>query len=442
MSYCTTHGIEPDAVDQAVFDRLLQALENESFVKEPKQVFRTTCLLWNEAAANIPGWPKVQVVVPSHTRQYAYDWDAFPSSLFSEVERYLARLTNEDPFAEDFVESLRPATIEARRQQILQIASALVRSGYPVEQITGLAILVKPENVELALRFFWDRAGKKKTEWLYHQAVLLRNVARHWIKPAESELKAVQDLCRRFATKKNGMTEKNRALLRQFDDQANVDALLTLPSRVLQRVKAKDKGGHRDAAQVALALAVEFLIVAPMRIKNLTFLEHERHLVPTRLGPTPVMHLVIPAEEVKNSQSYELALPRESAEFLALYLKDYQHRMNPKATPWLFPGYGGKHRHPEAFSRQISEFILRETGIRMHAHLFRQLAAKLYLEAHPEDLETVRRILGHKSQRTTSRSYADIRTAAAFRRFDDMIASRRAQAFSRLPSKGRQGGGV
>jgi len=76
------------------------------------------------------------------------------------------------------------------------------------------------------------------------------------------------------------------------------------------------------------------------------------------------------------------------------------------------------------------------------SHLFRQLAAKLYLEAHPEDLETVRRILGHTSQRTTSRSYADIRTAAAFRRFDDMIAGRSAQALSRLPSKGRQGGGV
>src|SRR5271168_3088705 len=145
MSYCTTHGIGPEAVDQTVFDRFLQALENESFVKEPKQVFRTTCILWNEAAANIPGWPKVQVVVPNHSRQYAYAWDAFPSSLLTEVERYLARLTNEDPFAEDFVEALRPATIEARRQQILQIASALVRSGYPVEQVTGLAVLVKPQ---------------------------------------------------------------------------------------------------------------------------------------------------------------------------------------------------------------------------------------------------------------------------------------------------------
>ncbi len=442
MSYCTTHGIGPNAVDQTVFDRYQDALENESLIKDPKQVYRTTCVVWNEASKTIPEWPQVQVTVPNGTRHYAYGWDKFPASFHAEAKDYLDHLANEDVFSDDYVESLRPATIEGRRQQILQVASALVRSGHPADQVTSLAVLVTPANAKLALSFFWDRAGKQKTERLYQHAVLIRNIARHWVKPADDELKAVENLSRRFATKKNGMTEKNRNLLRQFDDQRNVDALLTLPARVLQRVKGNDKGGRRDAGYVALALAVEMLIIAPMRIQNLTFLEHERHLVPTRLGANAVVHLVIPGEEVKNAQPYELALPKETAGFVALYLKDYQPRMTPTATPWLFPGYGGRRRHPEAFSRLISEFVLRETGIRMHAHLFRQLAAKLYLEAHPEDLETVRRIFGHTSQRTTLRSYTDIKTAAAFRRYDDMIASRRAQALTRLPSIGRQAGGV
>src|SRR5271170_7055251 len=86
MSYCTTHGIRPEAVDQTVFDRFLQALENESFVKEHKQVFRNACILWNEAAAKIPGWPKVQVAVPNGSRQYAYAWDVFPETILTEVE--------------------------------------------------------------------------------------------------------------------------------------------------------------------------------------------------------------------------------------------------------------------------------------------------------------------------------------------------------------------
>jgi integrase len=93
--------------------------------------------------------------------------------------------------------------------------------------------------------------------------------------------------------------------------------------------------------------------------------------------------------------------------------------------PWLFPGHSGRRRHPEAFSRDLSEFIFEQTGIRMHAHLFRHFAAKLYLDAHPEDVETARRILGHKSLKTTMKSYVDVKNAAAFRRYDAMIADRR-----------------
>ncbi len=442
MSFCSTQAIAPDGVDEGVFGRYRDALENESLVKEPKQVFRTTCVTWNESADNIPGWPQFRVSVPDGTRRYAYAWDHFPPSFGVDAEDHLEHLAIEDPFSPDYVKSLSSATIEGRRQQILQIASALVLSGFPAEQVTGLAALVRPENAELALHFFWDRAGQQKTEGLYQQAILLRSIARHWVKLSGPELKAIEDLSGRFATKKNGMTEKNRALLRQFDDEVNVDALLALSSRVLREVQAKDRGGRRDAGRVALALAVESLIVAPMRIKNLTLLEHERHLLPTRYGAAPVMHLVLAGEEVKNKEPYEMPLPKRTAEFLALFLKEYHHRLTPVPSPWLFPGYGGGQRHVEAFSRQISEFVLRETGIRKHVHLFRHLAVKLYLEAHPGDLETARRLLGHTSLRTTMRSYADIKTAASFRRYDEMLDARREGAEKRLLLRGRSGGGA
>src|SRR5690349_747372 len=126
-----------------------------------------------------------------------------------------------------------------------------------------------------------------------------------------------------------------------------------------------------------------------------------------------------------------MALPRESAERLAEDLRTYRSRLTPVPSPWLFPGYGGKRRNTEAFARLISEFVLRETGIRMHVHLFRHLAVKLHLEAHPEDVETARRILGHKSLRTTLRAYADVKNATAFRRYDELIASLRERSRQR-----------
>ena len=145
----------------------------------------------------------------------------------------------------------------------------------------------------------------------------------------------------------------------------------------------------------------------------------------SRLGPSPAIHLVIPGEETKNGEPFEVALPERSARLLALYLRNYRHRLTPVASPWLSPGYGGRQRSIDRFSAQISDFVLRETGVQMHVHLFRHLAVNLHLDANPEDVETARRLLGHKSLRTTLRAYADMKTATAFKRYDEMISGLR-----------------
>ena len=439
MRFCTAHQIAPEAVDAAVFERFRAALENDSLVRRSKTVYRTACVLWNKAAETIPGWPERTVPVPNDSRRYALGWGDLPASFRSDAEAYFKHLGNQDPFADDYVPSLRPATIELRRQQILHIATGLVRSGYPAEKVTGLAVLAQPETARPALRFFWDRAGGTSTERLYQLAIVLRGIAKHWVKPGDAAaIEKLEALCKGLVVKKRGMSDKNRERLRQFDDAGNVDGLLDLPDRVMRRVRKEDRGGHRDAVRVAFALAIELLIVAPIRIKNLTSLEPERHLVRTRLGRDAVVHLVIPGEEMKNGEPYEMALPKESADLLDEYLRTYRSRLTPVPSPWLFPGYGGKRRHTEAFARLISEFVLRETGIRMHVHLFRHLAVKLHLEAHPEDVETARRILGHKSLRTTLRAYADVKNATAFRRYDELIATLRERSRQRAPAPRRR----
>jgi len=79
-----------------------------------------------------------------------------------------------------------------------------------------------------------------------------------------------------------------------------------------------------------------------------------------------------------------MELPKECVDFLDLYLEVYRPRLTPVPSPWLFPGYGGERRSTVCFSRYISKLIWRETGIKMHVHLFRQLAVKFHLDAHPE----------------------------------------------------------
>ena len=114
-------------MDAGVFERFRAALLNESFVREPKQVYRKACMLWNEASRTIRGWPRLEVQIPSEKVQYSFDWGQFPPSLLEDLEAYIQHLGNEDPFADDYLSPLRSATIANRRKQIRQIASAAVR---------------------------------------------------------------------------------------------------------------------------------------------------------------------------------------------------------------------------------------------------------------------------------------------------------------------------
>jgi len=103
------------------------------------------------AVAGVPGWPQCPVPVPSFSRRYAMHWESFPASFVVESEAFLTRSGNQDPFADDYAPSVKPSTVAMRRKQILQIATALVHSGVAATDITGLAVLVKPENAQRAV---------------------------------------------------------------------------------------------------------------------------------------------------------------------------------------------------------------------------------------------------------------------------------------------------
>jgi integrase len=90
-------------------------------------------------------------------------------------------------------------------------------------------------------------------------------------------------------------------------------------------------------------------------------------------------------------------------------------------SPWLFPNAQGERRSIGGFGAQIADFIFEETGLRMNPHLIRHAAAKLYLAAYPEDIETVRQLLGHKSINTTLRAYVEFKSGIAYKTFDALI---------------------
>ena len=428
MSFCSAGQINPDEVTDDAFRQFRAALENTSLARKPSLVFRTTCVLWNKAVDNIGGWPGCHVEVPNGSRRYALLWEAFSVPFQTDVAAFLESKGNQDPFADDYAPSVKPSTTAMRRKQILQMASVLVQTGVAIESITSLAVLVQVDNATRLLRSLYDRAGSIKTKYLHQQALLLKTLARHWVNVGADHVERLGVFSRNVAPKRSGMTEKNRTLLRQFDNPANVDDLIDLPNRVLERVRDRDRGLRNDALDIALALAVEVMLVAPMRVDNLTGMDIDRHIQTLGHQASGRALLSIPCGETKTGTGYEMELPSESAAFLVVYLKDYRPRLGQASRSWLFPNDEGNRRSTIAFSRAITQFILRETGLRMNVHLFRHLAVKLYMAANPGDIETARLLLGHTSTATTTKAYAEGNNAAAFKRFDAMLAGLRERA--------------
>ena len=284
LRYFSREGIEPGEVDAAALQRFRTALIDTSLRGNPETAFRQTLRFWRLAAGAVPGWPAVDFLVPSLSRAYALAADRFPASFLADVDAFSAHSGNQDPFAEDYAPSIRPSTVALRRKQVFQVASGLVASGMAIERIVDLGVLVEPENARVALRHLLDRKGGAKGTGLAQQALLLRTIARHWVKADERAVHKLRGFAAGLAPKKEGMVKKNRDRLRQFDLPANVDTLLRLPARVLREVEASNTGSHLDAVRVMFALAVEILTVAPMRVQNLCELDIDRHIIATRRG--------------------------------------------------------------------------------------------------------------------------------------------------------------
>lgn len=420
--YCAGQGIAPEQVDDAIIASFGRTLLSRSLVDRPKQVHRDACRAWNLAVDTVDGWPPRKLTVPNNRRTYALPWSSFPASFLADVETYLTHLAGQDLSSETASRPASPLTIRNRRVQILELASALVHCGRNATTVRSLADLVELEAAKAALNFFWSRKGKKRNGQIHNFALLLVNIARRWIKVTPEHLDQLRALRRRVDPGKSGLTDGNRIKLLQFTDSANVAALVQLPRRLMEEVLRRDRGGVAEAVMVQTALAIAVLLAAPLRIRNLATLDLERHIVRSRSGPYGVVHLVVPAEEVKNRVPLEFELPSDVVALLDLYVERFRPRLAKVPSLWLFPARTGGHKAIAGLSVQITRTIRKTTGLKMHVHLFRHLSAFLFLTAHPGEFETVRLLLGHRSIATTVSAYCGIEQAAAFRRYDEVIA--------------------
>jgi site-specific recombinase XerD len=174
---------------------------------------------------------------------------------------------------------------------------------------------------------------------------------------------------------------------------------------------------RRCALAAQTAVAIEILLMAPLRIDNLVGLDIERHLIRTGGG----LQIVVPENEVKNDVELHHPLPDESVAIIQRYITEFRPLLAPAGNSMLFPGQGTKSKTQGSMRQQITRAIARHTGLKMHPHLFRHATAKIFLDKHPGQYEVVRQVLGHRSLETTTQFYAGGEGVAANRHFDGVI---------------------
>ena len=416
-------GVSPEEVSQLHADAFLTMLEADEISKSPQTAWRAAVNAWNLAGTRIEGWPPTRLTLPRRQVVYKRPDEALSPAFLDDLGALMRRLARPDPFAEEGpTRALRPQTLGQYERQLKRFASELIATGCAVEEIDSVAALCDPTRAERGLRAMVARNDNDTSKSISEMAALLRNLA------GKLDLgDAVRDRLVKLAGKvavkaQRGMTQKNRSRLRVLQEERTLRRLLDLPERLFAAADGKvptyTAGLMREEA-----LAIGILLTCPIRVGNLAGLHLDRHL--QRPGDGRIF-VVLVEEEVKNERPIEFELPPELRRMLDRHLARRSPLMCPPGTPWLFPrrdGAGPIEGNP--LSSRVRKRIAREIGIEMNAHLFRHLAAMIWLDAFPGGYEGARRLLGHSDVSHTINMYTGLEAKKALEVFSDLLAKKR-----------------
>lgn len=426
--FASAKGIAPEEVSDGTVEAFRKALGEESLTARPDTAAQSAVRLWNRSVAEVQGWPRQRLTPLRQRNTYGLSWTELPRPFVVDAEKYLGILGGEDPthpLAPP--RPLKALSIRTRRYQILQFLSALHHQGEDIKEFACLADLCRLDRVKRALKFFIDRHRQRHgahapaaTSMIGGIADAIRAIAKHHARVAPADLTEITRIAARLNHRPKGIAEKNRARLKQIDSPPARHKLLAYPQMEMHKLSVMQTPGREDAVRYSVLLAIEILIVAPMRASNLAGLDLDRHFTwpPARRGDIGIS---IQRSEVKNQCPLEYRIRAGSAAALWTYLDRFRPLLSNSETSALFPGLRGHHKRADSLSKQIKKLLCSDLGIVWHAHLFRHLAARINLEGNPGDYEGTRRLLGHRNIETTFQIYEGENMRPAVDRYDRLL---------------------
>ena len=422
--------------------------------KNIRAKIRDLRIAWNQLADTIANWPQQRLTVPNLRKpRTSIPLELFPASFQLDYQRLRERLITVDPLPEgaapdsnlvseiaagasalegnhrkpsgrsdplldrDRGTPLAETTVDVWMRSVFYAASALVSERFPVEQVVGIATLTEPENTRKILTHYFNKAGGKTTRFTGHLAYILKRVAQIYVRADPATIKTLAIYFHKMQPKQIGLSEKNARNLRDLDNRAKA-LLLTAPSKLARRALEPARPPHRAAVDLKVAAVVAILLHAPIRGINLCMIEIGRHLkLPNDPEEWGLLHF--DAHEVKNRVPITLTLPPEALTIVRQYMKHGRPLLMDPTSPKLFPI--AKRKDQDFLNLQVKQRLRPLTGLNVNLHLFRHIAAKMYLDDNQGQYEVVRNVLGQTRVQTTIQAYCGLEREAAIRHFQNEI---------------------
>jgi integrase len=306
---------------------------------------------------------------------------------------------------------------------LLALARRAVALAEPVERLNSLSALLSPALVERCLETYSPADLPNSTAYAADLARLLVSIARATKCLGAEDINQLDEM-RAALDQDRGirLTEKNAKLILQVLSPGVWRRVRDLPPDLMLKARAmRDRSPTKAAVLAQMAVAIALLTVAPVRLSNLASIQLDINL--QRLGgPRSPYRLVFPEYDVKNRIHLEFQLDSRVADLIDEYLHDHLHVLRRGSNElFLFPGETCSHKGGATLSAQITQRVVKATGLRITVHQFRHAAGALLLHAQPGNYELVRRALGHKNIKTTTDFYTHLQSLQATRILSDIV---------------------
>jgi integrase/recombinase XerD len=174
-----------------------------------------------------------------------------------------------------------------------------------------------------------------------------------------------------------------------------------------------------NAVQYRDGLMLALLAFIPLRRKNLSALEVDRHLI----LEGDRWFVIIPGKEAKTGTAIEFPVPELLNPYLAIYLDLVRPRMLRRpacAALWISPQGGAL---VYGAIGQVFGRLSRRLGVWITPHDVRDAAATTWAISVPDQIGVARDLLSHSDLRTTTKYYNRARGIEASREYRKVIAA-------------------